>query len=95
MAEERPIEHADRVQDERNEFLRTMYGELWENINGGTFSKVYDGPNTSKSFSNKPDGTYRYKAKACNVVGCSGYSPTKTVQVCNGACSFALPPPEE
>jgi YD repeat-containing protein len=65
--------------------------ELWENLNGGSFSKVHDAAATSKSFSNKPNGEYQYKAKACNTVGCSGYSSTKLVQVCVGGCSFAPP----
>jgi YD repeat-containing protein len=69
--------------------------ELWESVFGGAFSKVHDGTATSKSFTNKPNGEYEYKAKACNAVGCSGYSPTKFVQVCVGGCSFAAPPPEE
>jgi YD repeat-containing protein len=65
--------------------------ELWENVNGGAFSKVYDGANNSKSFTSKPNGEYQYKAKACNAGGCSGYSSTKLVQVCIGGCSFAPP----
>jgi hypothetical protein len=69
--------------------------ELWESIFYSPFSKVYDGPNTFKSFSNKPNGEYEYKAKACNAAGCSGYSPIRFVQVCVGGCSFAAPPPEE
>jgi YD repeat-containing protein len=69
--------------------------ELWESVNWGTFSKVHDGTATSKSFSNKPNGEYNYKAKACNVAGCSGFSPTKFVQVCVGGCSFAPPLPSE
>jgi YD repeat-containing protein len=69
--------------------------ELWESIFYSPFSKVYDGPNTFKSFSNKPNGEYEYKAKACNANGCSGFSPTKFVQVCVGGCSFAAPPPSE
>lgn len=69
--------------------------ELWESIFYSPFSKVYDGPNTFKSFSNKPNGEYEYKAKACNAVGCSGFSPIRFVQVCVGGCSFAAPPPEE
>ena len=68
--------------------------ELWESIFGGAFTKVYDGTATSKSFSNKPNGEYEYKAKACNTAGCSGYSPIKFVQVCVGGCSFAAPTPE-
>jgi hypothetical protein len=65
--------------------------ELWENLFGGTFSKVYDGANTTKSFNSKPDGEYRYKAKACNAAGCSGFSPTKLVVVCASVCAFAPP----
>lgn len=68
--------------------------ELWESVFSGPFSKVYDGANTSRSFSNKPNGEYVYKAKACNTAGCSGFSPTKFVQVCVGGCSFAPPPGE-
>jgi YD repeat-containing protein len=65
--------------------------ELWESVFGSSFSKVHDGPATSKSFSNQPNGEYEYKAKACNVAGCSGFSPTRFVQVCVGGCSFAPP----
>ena len=60
--------------------------ELWESYFGSGFSKVYDGSNTAKSFNSKPAGEYKYKAKACNVGGCSGFSPTRTVTVCNGPC---------
>jgi YD repeat-containing protein len=69
--------------------------ELWESVFGGSFSKVYDGANTQKSFNNKPNGEYRYKAKACNAAGCSGYSPTRLVTVCVSNCNFAPPPPSE
>lgn len=68
--------------------------ELWESVNGSSFSKVHDGTATSKSFSNKQNGEYQYKAKACNTVGCSGFSPVKFVMVCVGGCSFAPPPGE-
>jgi hypothetical protein len=63
--------------------------ELWESDNWSAFSKVYDGPATSKSFSNKPTAEYQYKAKACNTAGCSGFSSIKFVMVCVGGCSFA------
>jgi len=69
--------------------------ELWQSVFGGAFTKVYDGPSTSKVFSNKPNGEYDYKAKACSVAGCSGFSPTVFVMVCVGGCSFAVPPPTE
>jgi YD repeat-containing protein len=60
--------------------------ELWESKFGGGFFKVYDGPDTAKSFNSKPAGDYDYKAKACNAGGCSGFSPTRHVTVCNGPC---------
>lgn len=60
--------------------------ELWESYYGGSYSKVYDGSNTAKSFSSKPAGEYTYKAKACNTAGCSGYSPQRMVTVCSGPC---------
>lgn len=69
--------------------------ELWESVYWGPFSKVHDGAATFKSFSNKPNGEYQYKAKACNAAGCSGFSPTKFVAVCVGGCTFAAPPPTE
>lgn len=69
--------------------------ELWETIIPGSLSKVYDGPNTSRSFSNKPNGEYKYQAKACNAAGCSGYSVAKFVTVCVGGCNFAAPPETE
>jgi YD repeat-containing protein len=69
--------------------------ELWESAFWGSFSKVYDGTATVKSFTNKPNGYYQYKAKACNAAGCSGFSATKFVQVCMGGCSFSAPPPGE
>ena len=69
--------------------------ELWESVFDGAFSKVYDGSGTSKVFSNKPNGEYTYKAKACNGSGCSGFSPTRLVLVCKGGCSFFAPLPNE
>ena len=60
--------------------------ELWESFSGGAFSKVYDGSNTLKNFSSKSGGEYTYKAKACNAGGCSGFSGTHRVRVCNPIC---------
>lgn len=60
--------------------------ELWESRFGGSFLKVYDGPNTFKGFSGKPAGEYTYKAKACNAAGCSAFSPTRFCLVCNPYC---------
>lgn len=60
--------------------------ELWESRFGGAFSKVYDGSSTLKYFSSKPGGEYTYKAKGCNSGGCSGFSGTRRVRVCNPIC---------
>lgn len=61
--------------------------ELWEANYGGSFSKVYDGPNTIKSFNSKPAGEYDYKAKACNSAGCSAFSSVTSCLVCNPECN--------
>lgn len=60
--------------------------ELWESRFGGGFTRVYNGPSTARSFNSQPSGEYRYKAKACNAGGCSGFSPTRRVTVCLGQC---------
>src|SRR5690606_11816119 len=49
--------------------------------NGQALSSI---SSTSKSFSGgsaKGNGTYSYRIKACNPVGCSAFSSTKTVDV--------------
>jgi YD repeat-containing protein len=61
--------------------------ELWQSANSGPFTKVHDGTARSKSFTNVPNGEYLYRAKACNAVGCSPYSPSKFVMVCVGGCN--------
>ena len=54
---------------------------LEESFNGGAWAVVHDGGGQSRSFSGKPAGTLGYRIRACNPVGCSGYSTTGTVQV--------------
>lgn len=60
--------------------------ELWESVYGGAYFKVHDGPGTVRSFASKSGGEYRYRAKACNIGGCSEYSPVRLVRVCNPIC---------
>lgn len=69
--------------------------ELWQSFFDGAFTKAYDGSSTFKSFSNKSNGEYTYKAKACSAAGCSDFSATAFVMVCVGGCTFAAPPPTE
>jgi len=58
---------------------------LQESANGGAWTQVYTGGGTSFS-ANKSDGSYAYRALACNFGGCSAsYSGVVTVVV-------ALPP---
>ena len=53
---------------------------LQEKKNSGSWQQIYSDPNTQKSFSGKPAGTYSYQVKACNTE-CSGWSGTKSVTV--------------
>ena len=57
----------------------TLY-ELEEKPAGGTFAKIYRGPEPCKEIENKADGAYSYRVRACNSL-CSDWSPTKSVRV--------------
>ena len=59
---------------------------LQEQLNGGGWSTVYTGSDTSFSVSGKGDGTYGYQVQACNAGGCSGVSAAASLSV-------LLPPP--
>ena len=44
-------------------------------------------PTVTKSYNNKPSGTYTYKVKACSATNnCSAYTATISKTVCNGPC---------
>ncbi len=47
----------------------------------GSWSNVYSGPNRNKTVSNLSGGTYKYRVRACNNSGCSGYRESSTVTV--------------
>ncbi|SFN01061.1 SpvB/TcaC N-terminal domain-containing protein [Dokdonella immobilis] len=58
------------------------YYLLEEKIGLGNFTPVNGVTGTFHLFSNRPPGTYTYRARACNSIGCSvGYSPTATITV--------------
>ncbi|WP_249474657.1 RHS repeat protein [Luteimonas galliterrae] len=54
---------------------------LEESVNNDAWTLVQDAAALSKTFSGKANGSYRYRAQACNVAGCSAYSALKTVSV--------------
>lgn len=54
---------------------------LQESKDGAGYATVQNTGATSKSFSNKDDAEYRYRVRACNASGCSGFSSIHTVDV--------------
>ncbi|MGY6517588.1 MAG: hypothetical protein ACXIUZ_02630, partial [Lysobacteraceae bacterium] len=55
--------------------------ELQERLNSGSWSLVQNTAATSRAVSGKGNGTWRYRARACNMAGCSSYSPVVDVVV--------------
>src|SRR5690606_20458651 len=49
---------------------------LEEQVNGGAWSEIQNNSATSKAISGKGNGSYGYRARACNSAGCSSYSAT-------------------
>ena len=47
--------------------------KLQQKIGSGSWSQIYSGTIRSKAVSGLADGTYKYRVKACNSAGCSGY----------------------
>ncbi|WP_371184596.1 RHS repeat protein [Xanthomonas sacchari] len=54
---------------------------LEESANGGGWTTTQNASATSQAFSGKGNGSYAYRAKACNVAGCGPYSNTQTTVV--------------
>lgn len=48
---------------------------------GGGWSSVSSGTSTSVDLTGRPNGTYRYRARACNTSGCGGWSAEISVVV--------------
>ncbi|MNB70489.1 tRNA(Glu)-specific nuclease WapA precursor [compost metagenome] len=55
--------------------------ELEESTNGGAWGQVHNAIGLSKPFTGKAAGSYSYRVRACNPVGCTGYSATGAVTV--------------
>jgi hypothetical protein len=58
---------------------------------GGAWTNVFSGSGTSKAFAHG-EGTYGYRARACNAKGCSAYSPTGYVNITREGCPTCLLP---
>ena len=59
---------------------------LEERFNSGNWSLAYNSTGTSLARSNRVPGSWGYRVRACNPVGCGPYSGTKTV-------TSTVPPP--
>ena len=70
-----------------------------ESTNGGAWTQIYNGADTGLPRT-KPDGTYSYRVRSCNSVGCSSYSASRTVEVdteddCPSCLAFSPPDGEQ
>ena len=54
---------------------------LEQSVNGGAWSQVCAGGGTSKTMTAPATGSYRYRVRACNATGCSGYRTSAAVAV--------------
>jgi hypothetical protein len=55
--------------------------EFQERLGSGTWATVQSGAGTSMAFSNKANGSWSYQVRACNAIGCAGWSLAQTVEV--------------
>lgn len=55
--------------------------QLQERLGTGSWSTVHDGPGTSKAVSGKAAGSWGYRVRGCNAVGCGTWSAVGTVVV--------------
>ncbi|MDB9953032.1 fibronectin type III domain-containing protein, partial [Porticoccaceae bacterium] len=56
---------------------------LEQQKNGGSWVQIYSGTGTSKAVSGLGDGSYKYRVRACNSVGCSSYRTSGNSIVAN------------
>jgi RHS repeat-associated protein len=65
-----------------NQPARATSFQLDEQIDGGSWSRVYTGAGTSKGWSGRSPGSYSYRVRGCNVESiCSSWSTIHTVEV--------------
>lgn len=53
---------------------------LEESQNAGVWTQIQDSAERSRSFSAQAVGSYGYRVRACNIIGCSAYADAVTVQ---------------
>lgn len=61
--------------------------ELEEQAEGGTWNPIYSGSDLTQAFTDHNFGTYNYRVRACNNIGCGSYTADKTVSI-----TFTVPP---
>jgi len=61
--------------------------QLEQQMNGGAWYQVYSGAGLSKTFSGHADGSYNYRVRACNSVGCGSYKTTSSAYVVSSPTS--------
>lgn len=57
------------------------YYQLQRKIGTGSWSTQQSSSATSRSYSSLPAGSYSFRARACNSIGCTAFSSVKTVVV--------------
>jgi len=55
--------------------------QVEESQNGGSWSLLYNGSGLTIGVASRPNGSHQYRARACNVAGCSGNSAIATTVV--------------
>lgn len=55
--------------------------QLQERLAGGSYATIHNASGRSKAVSGKATGTYQYRVRACNDVGCGSYSAAKSTKV--------------
>ncbi|WP_426701007.1 hypothetical protein ACPPVV_16770 [Rhodanobacter sp. Col0626] len=54
---------------------------LEQSVNGGAWTSIYTGSGLSQTMHQTANGSYAYRVKACNVIGCSAYRTSTPVVV--------------
>jgi hypothetical protein len=55
--------------------------ELQERLGSGGWTTIQNDGSTSRAFSSKANGTWSYQVRACNALGCAGWSAVRSVEV--------------
>ncbi|WP_162926301.1 chitinase N-terminal domain-containing protein [Teredinibacter purpureus] len=55
--------------------------QLQRKIGSGSWSTQQNTSSRNKSYTSQANGSYSFRVRSCNSVGCTSYSPTKTIVV--------------